>query len=295
MHAARDADNRVNLRLKTLERNLEMGSGKLRTILSHLEATGGLEVTLGTGGTFAARVSDDVPAFDMSALENLRQNRFRLLEEMLGFASLPQCRRRLILEYFGEAPNFERCGACDVCDPPKEILPPWSRRMLEVISAQNGQVREAVFKTLRADFTDWPGEELTRLYETLALDGWIADARRAPTLTLKALQAMKTKASTLPGDAMRATFELHRAGSDIGAISRALETDDATTEKRLLKLLERGDLEIHDLVSPAQLERIQTVAGELGFSPLARLKAALPGITDLELKAARFFLERDDG
>jgi RecQ zinc-binding len=236
-----------------------------------------------------------VPVFDMSALENLRQNRFRLLEEMLGFASLPKCRRRLILEYFGETPSFERCGACDVCDPPKEAVPPWSRRMLETIQHQNGGIREAIFKTLRADFTDWQAEELTRLYETLALDGWIADAKRAPTLTLKAIQALETKVSTLPGDATRATLELHRAQHDVATISRALETDDATTEKRLLKLLERNDLRVHDLVSPTNLERIRTAAAELGFSPLARLKTALPGITDLEFKAARFFLERDDG
>ena len=34
---------------------------------------------------------------------------------MVEFAQLPTCRRRFILEYFGEQWTEENCGGCDVC------------------------------------------------------------------------------------------------------------------------------------------------------------------------------------
>ena len=37
------------------------------------------------------------------------------LAKMVGFAQLPTCRRRFILEYFGERWEREDCGGCDVC------------------------------------------------------------------------------------------------------------------------------------------------------------------------------------
>jgi ATP-dependent DNA helicase RecQ len=294
LHAARDEHGDANLKLSQLERNLSMQGGKLRVILSQLAASGAIQVTNAVGGTLQARVSSAVPNFDLSVLEALRQNRFRLLEEMLAFAGEPECRRRLILRYFGETPRFERCGQCDHCDPPKEPVPPWSKRMLEVIDAQPSAPREAATALLRERFEDWTATEIERLQESLLADGWLERTKRAVTLSAKAktlLQAPRTPA--LNADPVLATLELHRAGNTVTEISARLETDDATTEKRLLKLLERGDLEIDRFMPSDQLERIRVTAENLGFSPLSKLKAALPDITDLELKAARVVLERE--
>jgi ATP-dependent DNA helicase RecQ len=294
LHAARDELGDTRLKLSQLERNLSMPGGKLRVILSHLAATRALEVTNAVGGFLHARVSTVMPSFDLGVLEELRQNRLRLLEEMLSFAGETECRRRLILRYFGETPSFERCGQCDHCDPPKELLPPWSKRMLEVIHAQPGNARDASLKLLRGAFEDWTATEIERLYESLGIDGWLEPAKHGSRLSPKAKTLLETPAAPiLNADPLLATLELHRAGIDILEIAARLQTDDATTEKRLLKLLERGDLEIEHFMSGAQFERIRAAAEELGFSPLVALKAALSNTTDLELKAARVILERD--
>ena len=48
---------------------------------------------------------------DDSERGNARQKLFKMVE----FAQLPTCRRRFILEYFGEQWPEENCGGCDVC------------------------------------------------------------------------------------------------------------------------------------------------------------------------------------
>ena len=48
---------------------------------------------------------------DESERGNARQKLFKMVE----FAQLPTCRRRFILEYFGEQWPEENCGGCDVC------------------------------------------------------------------------------------------------------------------------------------------------------------------------------------
>jgi AraC-like DNA-binding protein len=294
LHAARDETSEARVKLSNLERNLSMQGGKLRVIMAHLAATGGLEVQPAPSGFLHARVSEHVPSFDLGVLEELRQNRLRLLEEMLGFAGEPVCRRNLILRYFGETTPETRCGSCDVCDPPREPVPPWSKRLLETIAAHEGSIREVALKHLRVGFTDWTGAEIERLYESLATDGWLEHSKRVPRLSEKARTLLETPTEpSLPTDPLLASLKLHRAGTPLHLIAAQLETDTATTEKRLLKLLERGDLEIHELVPASTLERIRAIAEDLGFSPLSRLKAALPNATDLELKAARMYLERE--
>ena len=44
-----------------------------------------------------------------------RQNARRRLATMVEFAQLHACRRRFLLEYFGERLDEENCGACDIC------------------------------------------------------------------------------------------------------------------------------------------------------------------------------------
>ena len=48
---------------------------------------------------------------DAAEQRNARQK----LAQMVEFAQLPTCRRRFVLEYFGERWPVENCGGCDVC------------------------------------------------------------------------------------------------------------------------------------------------------------------------------------
>jgi ATP-dependent DNA helicase RecQ len=297
LHAARDETECVNLRVQALEHNLSMTAGKIRAVVKHLETIGALEVAGETNQFVAARVLEIPVAFEHADLERLRAHRLGLLEALVSFATEPACRAALILRYFGETTDA-RCGRCDTCDPVRDPLPPWSRRALETIDGLGITVRELALERLRAVFTDWTGEEVTRLYESLEADGWLEDARRIPRLSAKARVALEARPNKLSADPLRATLELHRQGCKPEQISQTLETDVATTERRLLKLVERGDLEPHAFVTPETLEQVRIAALEHGFSPLARLKAALGQITDLELtdlqlKAARLTLERD--
>ncbi len=51
-----------------------------------------------------------------------QQNARQKLDKMMEFAQLPTCRRRVILEYFGEQWNEENCGGCDVCLESREVF-----------------------------------------------------------------------------------------------------------------------------------------------------------------------------
>ena len=53
---------------------------------------------------------------DASEQGNARQKLVRMVE----FAQLPTCRRRFMMEYFGERWTEENCGGCDVCLEPRE-------------------------------------------------------------------------------------------------------------------------------------------------------------------------------
>ena len=50
--------------------------------------------------------------------ERERRNAQQKLDKMVGYAQLPTCRRRYLLQYFGEEWEEEDCGACDICVDP---------------------------------------------------------------------------------------------------------------------------------------------------------------------------------
>jgi ATP-dependent DNA helicase RecQ len=61
-------------------------------------------------GFFINRIEDTVE----------RENAQQKLAQVIKFADLQTCRRRFLLEYFGEKWPEENCGGCDVCLTPKE-------------------------------------------------------------------------------------------------------------------------------------------------------------------------------
>ncbi len=60
--------------------------------------------------------------FFIDRMENAaeQQNARQKLAQMLEFCELATCRRKFILEYFGETWEEDNCGNCDVCLTPKE-------------------------------------------------------------------------------------------------------------------------------------------------------------------------------
>ncbi|MCP4808152.1 MAG: ATP-dependent DNA helicase RecQ [Proteobacteria bacterium] len=57
---------------------------------------------------------------DEARLRTRRRQEFEKLDRMLDYATAP-CRRRYLLEYFGESPPWDRCGSCDGCREGKEL------------------------------------------------------------------------------------------------------------------------------------------------------------------------------
>jgi ATP-dependent DNA helicase RecQ len=98
--------------------------------LSELEAATGLGradlarlvdilVEQGIAQQRRGRVKLRVPDFDPHALPLEREAHRRAyersrLEMMRAYAELRDCRRRYVLNYFGEEPDWQRCGRCDV-------------------------------------------------------------------------------------------------------------------------------------------------------------------------------------
>ena len=304
LHAARADDGLASVRLSTLERNLEMTGGKVRLILSTLAAQGGLDVQSTAGGMFQARVSNELPPFDTQSLEVYRAHRQALLEEMLEFARTKRCRRKLVLEYFGETVAWTECGSCDVCQPPPDPLASWERTMLEAVQALAGNNAKKLLGAVSGAKPDpkvthllegWPEPELTALLGLLEERELVQDSTQ-PRLTAAGLQALEMQVTparpVLAGDPLQLTLELFRANTPVDQIASQLGEPVAAIEKRLLKLLEKREIADDALVSADIAEQVRAAAEEHGFSPLAPLRAALgEQVSELEILAVRV-LER---
>jgi hypothetical protein len=209
-----------------------------------------------------------------------------------------RCRRRLILEYFGEEVSWESCGSCDVCKPPAEVLAPWERLALEglleldglgtdrLIDAWTGvQVRgRKPEPNAEIRFPEWPRDELLALLELLEERAWITGANTVPRLTDSGRMVLEAKAVPEVSDD---PLERFRAGERIPELALALNVPVKDLEKRFLKHLEHKEMQLEELVSLEHQGRIRTLAEDLGYSPLAPLKQALPDVTELEILAVR--------
>ncbi|PYR76780.1 MAG: hypothetical protein DMF86_11315 [Acidobacteria bacterium] len=81
------------------------------------------------GSRFALLTGDDIPMERIEAVAAeyaTRQDGDRAkLHHMTQYAQSARCRWKLLLEYFGEAGGFERCGTCDNCvRPPESVIAP---------------------------------------------------------------------------------------------------------------------------------------------------------------------------
>jgi superfamily II DNA helicase RecQ len=87
---------------------------------------------------------------DDKKIRERRGREYRKLDRMEAYAARSQCRRRAIVEYFGETPPFEACGTCDVCregrpagDGPRVLSPDEEQVVLKVLSCVARMERHA--------------------------------------------------------------------------------------------------------------------------------------------------------
>jgi ATP-dependent DNA helicase RecQ len=100
-------------------RNLPIS--RIRPLVAALEQAGGVAALAGNGDngdvvTFRkTHVMGRRLLLDMKKLQARKQYEQSRLDMMLRYASTRDCRRKLLLGYFGESYEKENCGACDNC------------------------------------------------------------------------------------------------------------------------------------------------------------------------------------
>jgi ATP-dependent DNA helicase RecQ len=95
-----------------LQDRVGLGRAEMLRMIELLKAAG---VLAERRGRLVLKVADFDPASISLEKEESRHAYERSrLEMMRAYAELRECRRRYILNYFGEDPEWERCGWCDV-------------------------------------------------------------------------------------------------------------------------------------------------------------------------------------
>jgi ATP-dependent DNA helicase RecQ len=288
-HAARDERDQISLRLQDLERNLQIPSNKIRVGYQHLETVGALERLAAQGGTLRAKISPTPPDFRISALEQLKNSKTTMLEQMLGFAASPKCRALAILEYFGETSPSQPCGQCDVCQP--NLMSLWVRRSLAHLRGVKSEFwkKPNLVRLLKEVNPHYSNPELERLLEFLQQHGYLKDQHLTPKALL-ALEQTETPAPTQT-EIPDTLLEDFVAGMTVPELASKHGVQTTAIEKRLERALERGELEAVQCIAADRLQAVRSIAEEIGFSPLSKLANALPTHSKLELKAARMLLE----
>jgi ATP-dependent DNA helicase RecQ len=102
--------------LKTLKAQTDLSKSKLQTALGHLEAVDAIAVLPSSEVTATEPFDlDQVAAEAIEVQERHQQYERSRLEMMRGYAEVQDCRRKYMLNYFGE--EFEApCGKCDCCE-----------------------------------------------------------------------------------------------------------------------------------------------------------------------------------
>lgn len=82
---------------------------------------------------------------------------YKKMWDIINFCTGKSCRRKTLLNYFGEKYNISNCGMCDICVPSERI---------EVVSYQKPEL--AISKTKKTTGSDYPGYD-HKLFEILRI------------------------------------------------------------------------------------------------------------------------------
>ncbi|MCO4773421.1 MAG: RecQ family ATP-dependent DNA helicase [Deltaproteobacteria bacterium] len=105
----------IPVHLPTLARELGVERNRLSTALRSLEDKGLITVSTGDRASGARLTRKGPLEMNFQHLRNRREHALSKLDKMVEFAERDWCRRRAILDYFGESATYDRCGTCDVC------------------------------------------------------------------------------------------------------------------------------------------------------------------------------------
>ncbi len=290
-HAARDEQNQVSIRIFDLERNLQIPSNKIRVGYNHLETVGALERLAAQGGFLRARIAETAPNFKVKALEDLKRHKSQMLEQIMNYAAGKTCRAKAILDYFGETKDFTVCGQCDLEIP--NPMPIWTRRTLEHLRGVKSDFfkKPNLIRIAKEVNPAFSNPEVERLLDQLRFDGYLDGTQLLTANALQALEQTPEISKPMLLEAADSILEDFRAGLTLPQIATKNGLKETIIEKRLERALEKGELEPSQCISNPRLEQVRVIAEEIGFSPLAKLSAALPAFSLLELKAARRLLE----
>ena len=107
--------------------------------LDFLKQTNEVTVTA-DGDLLDGRPSVRLPALDMTLLHDRQKRDKNRLESIIGYAQADQCRRKQILEYFGQQLQGT-CSGCDVCDRSRRKSSPAVAAAAEAIEAASAAIR----------------------------------------------------------------------------------------------------------------------------------------------------------
>jgi ATP-dependent DNA helicase RecQ len=105
----------LQVRPEAMAEALGLDPDRIEAALRGLERRGRV-VRAGAGRVERVSVVDPHRplALDLEALERQRRHAIDRLDRMMAFIHAP-CRRRYLLDHFGEIPPWDRCGTCDAC------------------------------------------------------------------------------------------------------------------------------------------------------------------------------------
>lgn len=95
----------------------------LRKLQVALKLLADAELIKKEGKEISVLTRDDIQARAAAAVKRYEERGERdreTLGAMVAYARSGQCRARLLLEYFGDVPNWERCNHCDSCEHAKD-------------------------------------------------------------------------------------------------------------------------------------------------------------------------------
>jgi ATP-dependent DNA helicase RecQ len=134
--------------------------------------------------------------------EQYRQIAHKKMWDMLNFCTSKKCRRKYLLNYFGEKYDIHNCNMCDVCVPLEKV---------EAVSYQKGEVK---ISKPKKSFDFGYSEFDRKLFENLrALRKEIAGKERKPPYIVFSDAALKEMSTRYPQD-----FENFRKIDGVGEI-----------------------------------------------------------------------------